>query len=182
MTTAGGWGVVSADAISASRVLELAELPADLLSAIDEKLPPRWSRNNPVDLAGGETRDTIPEVLEMIASHAAVDSVIYLGLGIQSNQAAMMKAGPFYPDYGLERIVAYHERQDARFAEAAAEVSTRVGKPILTATELAVAQPNNPGPATVAATGRLCYPSANRAIAALEHVTRHAAWRRSRGL
>ena len=27
-----------------------------------------------------------------------------------------MKEGPFYPDHGLERIVAYHERQDARFA------------------------------------------------------------------
>jgi acetyltransferase len=181
MTTAGGWGVVSADAISASAVLQLAELPPDLLAAIDEKLPPRWSRNNPVDLAGGETRDTIPEVLEMIASHPAVDSVLYLGLGIQSNQAAMMRSGPFYPEFGLERIVAYHERQDARFAEAAAEVSARVGKPILTATELAVAQPDNAGPATVRSTGRLCYPSANRAITALEHVTRHATWRRSRG-
>ena len=44
--------------------LELAPLPDDLRAAIDEKLPPRWSRNNPVDLAGGETRDTIPEVLD----------------------------------------------------------------------------------------------------------------------
>ncbi|HWJ97235.1 MAG TPA: acetate--CoA ligase family protein, partial [Acidimicrobiales bacterium] len=68
MTTAGGWGVVTADAITRSD-LELAELPADLLAAIDQKLPPRWSRNNPVDLAGGETRDTIPEVLELIAAH-----------------------------------------------------------------------------------------------------------------
>jgi acetyltransferase len=180
MTTAGGWGVVSADAISASHVLDLARLPPDLLAAIDEKLPPRWSHNNPVDLAGGETRDTIPEVLDLIASHPAVDAVVYLGLGIQSNQATMMRSGPFYPDHGLERIVAYHERQDARFAEAAAEVSARVGKPILTATELAVTQPTNAGPASVRASGRLCYPSANRAITALEHLTRHAMWRRSR--
>ncbi len=36
-------------------------LPDDLLAEIDEHLPPRWSRNNPVDLAGGETRDTIPD-------------------------------------------------------------------------------------------------------------------------
>ena len=33
-----------------------------------------------------------------------------------------MRDGPFYPDHGLERIVAYHERQDARFAEAADEL------------------------------------------------------------
>ena len=123
MTTAGGWGVVTADAITRDRDLELLPLPADLLAEIDTKLPPRWSRNNPVDLAGGETRDTIPEVLELIAAHPDVHAIVYLGLGIQSNQARLMRTGPFYPDYGLERIVAYHERQDARFAEAAAATS-----------------------------------------------------------
>src|SRR5690606_37800399 len=59
MTTAGGWGVVTADAISRSS-LELAALPSDLRDALDGDLPPRWSRNNPIDLAGGETKDTIP--------------------------------------------------------------------------------------------------------------------------
>ncbi len=181
MTTAGGWGVVTADAITAGD-LELVELPADLLAAIDEHLPPRWSRNNPVDLAGGETRDTIPTVLELIASHDAVDAVVYLGLGIQSNQARLMRDGPYYPDHGLERIVAYHERQDARFAEAAAEISDRTGKPILTATELSIADPTNAGPATVRATGRLCFASANRAVTALEHLWRFARWRERRGI
>ena len=93
-----------------------------------------------------------------------------------------MRGGPFYPDHGLERIVAYHERQDARFAEAAAEISVATGKPILTATELAVADPANPGPATVRATGRLCYPSADRAVTALGHLYRYARWRQRRGL
>ena len=166
MTTAGGWGVVTADAITRSE-LELIALPDDLRAAIDEKLPPRWSRNNPVDLAGGETRDTIPEVLELVARHPDVDAIVYLGLGIQSNQARLMREGPFYPDHGLERIVAYHERQDERFARAAAEISDATGKPILTATELAVASPDNPGPATVRATGRVCYASANRAVTAV---------------
>ena len=147
MTTAGGWGVVTADAITADRDLVLLPLPEDLKAEIDTKLPPRWSRNNPVDLAGGETRDTIPEVLQMVAGHPSVHAVVYLGLGIQSNQARLMRQGRFYPDYGIERIVAYHERQDARFAQVAAEVSEATGKPILTATELAVADPTNPGPA-----------------------------------
>jgi acyl-CoA synthetase (NDP forming) len=181
MTTAGGWGVVTADAITESELV-LAELPDDLLAAIDQKLPPRWSRNNPVDLAGGETRDTIPEVLELIAAHAEVDAVIQLGVGIQANQAALMRAGRFYPDHGLERIVAYHERQDARFAEAAAEISDRSGKPILLATELAVADPANAAPATVRKTGRLCYPSANRAVTALGHAWERSRWLQARGL
>jgi acetyltransferase len=167
ITTAGGWGVVTADAISRS-ALELLDLPDDLRAAIDEELPPRWSRNNPIDLAGGETRDTIPEVLALVAEHEAVDGIIYLGLGIQSNQARLLREGGFFPDHGLERIVAYHERQDARFAEAAAEISRATGKPILTATELAVADPENAGPAAVRASGRIAYASANRAVRALE--------------
>jgi acyl-CoA synthetase (NDP forming) len=179
VTTAGGWGVVTADAITASE-LELISLPADLAAQIDEKLPPRWSRSNPIDLAGGETRDTIPEVLELVARHPGVDAIVYLGLGIQSNQARLMREGPFYPGQGLERIVSYHERQDERFARAAAEISDATGKPILTATELAIASPDNPGPATVRATGRVCYASANRAVTALEHLWRYARHRQRR--
>jgi acyl-CoA synthetase (NDP forming) len=182
MTTAGGWGVVTADAITADRDLVLAPLPDDLRAEIDTKLPPRWSRNNPIDLAGGETRDTIPEVMAMAANHPAIDAVIYLGLGIQSNQARLMREGPFYPGDGLERIVDYHERQDARFAEAAAAVSTETGKPVLTATELAVAIPDNAGPRAVRATGRLCYASSNRAVTALGHLYRYARFRARRGI
>ncbi|MGA1297492.1 MAG: acetate--CoA ligase family protein [Ilumatobacteraceae bacterium] len=175
LTTAGGWGVVTSDALTREGILNLIELPEDLRAAIDAKLPPRWSRSNPVDCAGGETRDTIPEVMEIIATHPEVNAVVYLGLGIQANQARMMREGRFYPDHGLERIVAYHERQDQRFAEAADELSTRTGKPILVATELAVADPSNAGPAAVRATGRLCYPSGNRAVTALGHLDRSAA-------
>ena len=149
----------------------------DLRAAIDEELPPRWSRNNPVDLAGGETRDTVPRVLELVARHPDVDAVLYLGCGIQSNEARLMREGRFWPGEGLERIVAYHERQDARFAEAAADVSDATGKPVLTATELAVTDPTNPGPRTVRETGRLCYPTSLHAVRALEHL-----WRRARYL
>ncbi len=177
LTTAGGWGVVTADAITRDPDLVLMDLPVDLQAAIDTKLPPRWSRNNPVDCAGGEVRDTIPEVMALIAEHPDVDAVIYLGIGIQSNQARMMSEGRFYPDHGLERIVAYHQRQDERFAEAAHELSLATGKPILVATELAVADPDNAGPATVRRLGRLCYPSGGEAVTALGHLVRYAKFR-----
>ena len=180
LTTAGGWGVVTADAIARDRDLTLLELPVDLRAAIDDHLPPRWSRNNPVDCAGGETRDTIPTVLELIAEHPEVDAIVYLGLGIQSNQARTMREGGFYPGHGLERIVDYHERQDRRFAEAAAALSDRTGKPILCASELAVADPDNPGPAAVRASGRLAYPTGDRAVAALGHMYRYARHRARR--
>lgn len=181
VTTAGGWGVVAADAVG-RRGLRLLPLPADLRAAVDERLPPRWSGGNPVDLAGGETRDTIPEVLDLVVRHPDVHAVIHLGLGIQSNQARLMREGPFFPDHGLDRIVAFHERQDRRYAEAAAAASVATGKPVLVATELAVADPANPGVAAVRAGGRLCYPSAERAVTALAHLWRHARWRSRRGL
>jgi acetyltransferase len=93
-----------------------------------------------------------------------------------------MREGPFWPDHGLERIVAYHERQDARFAEAAASVSEATGKPVLSATELAITSPGNAAPAGVRASGRLCYASANRAVAALDHLWRRSRWLQRRGL
>jgi acyl-CoA synthetase (NDP forming) len=181
MTTVGGWGVAAADAISHTS-LQLAELPEDLFASIDGLLPPRWSRNNPIDLAGGETRDTIPEIIDLVTKHPDVDAVIYLGIGIQSNQAALLRTGGFFPDHGLERMAGFHEKQDARYAEAACDASDAYGKPVLVATELAVTHPDNPGPRTVRERGRLAYASANRAVVALDHLWRHQQWRQARGL
>ena len=182
VTTAGGWGVVATDAIAKERGLELLALPDDLKERLDRELPPRWSRNNPIDLAGGETRDTIPTVLEITASHPEVDAVVFLGMGIQGNQGRMEKEGPFYPDHGLERIVEFHERQDHRYTTAAAELSKSLGKPILTASELAITDPSNPAVVGCRDAGVLCYASANRAVTSLAHLWRHARWRQARGL
>jgi acetyltransferase len=105
---------------------------------------------------------------------------VYLGLGIQSNQARLLREGRFSPDEGVERIVAYHERQDARFAEAAAAASVATRKPVLTATELAITDPQNAGPRGVRASGRYCYPTAQRAVRALEHLWVYARHRERR--
>jgi acetyltransferase len=180
VSTAGGWGVVTADAISRTRGLQLLPLPADLKDELDRHLPPRWSRNNPVDMAGGETKDTIPTVLEVVARHPEVDSIVFLGMGIQGNEGRMEKEGPFYPNFGLDRIVGYHERQDRRFTETAAALSAEVGKPILTATELAIADPSNPAVAGCRDSGQLCYASANRAVTALGHLWQYACHRQRR--
>jgi acetyltransferase len=179
-TTAGGWGVLAADACAAAG-LELVPLPGDLRAAIDALVPPRWSRNNPIDLAGGETRDTIPEVLDLVCAHPGVDAVIHLGLGIQAAQAQAFRSGPFFPGYGLDRIVEFHERQDRRYAKAAREASERHGKPVLSATEQTYTDRfyGNPGPVGVREEGRLCYPSAHRAVAALAALVAYAERRKA---
>ncbi len=181
-TTVGGWGVLAADACAAAG-LELVPLPDDVRAAIDGMVPARWSRNNPIDLAGGETRDTIPEVLDLVCAHPEIDAVIQLGIGIQAASAHVLQSGPFYPEYGLERIVSFHQRQDRRYAAAAREASERHGKPVLTASELVHTDRayGNPGPQGVKEQGRLCYPSAHRAIRALRALVDYAEHRRRIG-
>jgi acyl-CoA synthetase (NDP forming) len=179
-TTAGGWGVLAADACAAAG-LELVALPDAIRERIDALVPARWSRNNPIDLAGGETRDTIPEILDLVCAHPEVDAVIHLGIGIQAASAQVLKTGPFYPEHGLERIVAFHERQDRRYAQAAREASERHGKPVLSATELVHTDRHygNPGPRGVREEGRFCHASAHRAVRALRVLVDYAEFRRS---
>jgi acetyltransferase len=180
VTTVGGWGVLTTDAAAAAG-LDVIALPDDLRAAIDELVPSRWSRGNPIDLAGGETRETIPTVLDLVTRHPDVDAVVFLGLGIQANQAWQLRSGPFFPDHGLDRIVEFHERQDRRYADAAREVSERYAKPVLVATELAYADrwygPGNPGPLAVREGGRLCHPSGPRAVSALAALVAYARFR-----
>ncbi len=181
-TTAGGWGVLAADAC-AQAGLTLMPLPEDLKAKIDTVVPPRWSRNNPIDLAGGETRDTVAQVMDWIVAHPDVDAMIHLGIGIQAGQANAFKSGPYYPGHGLDRIVDYHVRQDRRYATVAREVSEKHGKPVLTCTELVNTDRHygNSGPVGVKEEGRVCYPSAHRAIAALAAMCEYAEWKRAQG-
>ena len=133
-------------------------------------------------MAGGETKDTIPEVLTTVAEHPAVEAIVFLGMGIQSNQGKLEREGPYFPDHGLERIVSFHDRQDHRYTTTAAELSTRLGKPILTATELAVTSPENAAVTGAVESGRYCYPSSNRAVGALAHLWHRARWLQRRRL
>jgi acetyltransferase len=176
-TSVGGWGVLAADAC-AEAGLELIPLPEEIRKAIDERVPARWSRNNPIDLAGGETRDTIPEVLDLVCAHPEVDAVIHLGIGIQAATAGLFRSGRYFPDHGLERMADFHERQDRRYVEAGIEASRKHDKPVLAVTELVASNPENAGPAALKAHGRVCYPSAHRAVRALSALVR---WSEARG-
>jgi acetyltransferase len=118
----------------------------------------------------------------MVAGHPEVDAVIVLGMGIQDNQGRLEREGPFYPEWGLERIVDFHGRQDSRYADAAADASAATGKPVLLATELSICAPDNAAVRATRARGRLCHASSNRAVAALDQLWRYARWRQHRAL
>ena len=140
-------------------------LPDDLRDAIDTMLPPRWSRNNPVDCAGGETRDTIPEVMELIAAHPDVARDRLPGPRHPVEPGPDDARGPLLPGLRarahrrLPRAPGRPLRRGRRRAQ-----SRATGKPILTATELAVADPATPvrrrsGPPAGSATRAATAPS-----------------------
>jgi hypothetical protein len=79
VTLGGGWGVLTADLLAAHGLL-LADLPPDVIAAMDELLPPFWSRGNPVDLVATVAGGVPERIIELVAACDGVDSVITLAL------------------------------------------------------------------------------------------------------
>lgn len=78
LSNGGGIGVIAADELL-RRGGTLAELSPDAIAALDEVLPPSWSRRNPIDIVGdappGRTRDAVRALL----SHAGdLDALLVL--------------------------------------------------------------------------------------------------------
>jgi acetyltransferase len=68
LTNGGGPGVIAADS-AAENGVSLASLSATTLSLLDKKLPPQWSRGNPIDIIG----DAPPERFAAAAAAALAD-------------------------------------------------------------------------------------------------------------
>jgi acetyltransferase len=88
-----------------------------------------------------------------------------------------MRGGPFRDEESIQRIVAFHERQDARFAQCTRDLADNTGTPILCATELAVTNPELSGLHALRELGAYCWPSPIRAVRSLEHAWRYARYR-----
>ncbi|MBI4729014.1 MAG: acetate--CoA ligase family protein [Acidobacteria bacterium] len=78
ITWGGGWGVLATDACVAAG-LEVPALSEPTRAALDELLPPYWSGDNPVDLAGGLDHAAHLEALEILARDPGLDSLLVLG-------------------------------------------------------------------------------------------------------
>lgn len=173
LTTVGGWGVVTSDVVAQLRHLQLATMSPELIRRLDEFMPVRWSRMNPLDCAGGETRDTVTSAIETLCVSGEIDAVLLLGLGIQGNQARMMAQGRYANVGDLARIIAYHERQEMRYVEAASRASERFGVPVALATELAVADDNNAAIRHARELSQYVFPTGPRAVLALDRLAQY---------
>lgn len=79
VTLGGGWGVITADECE-ERGLVLPPLPEEIKKKFDEKLPPFWSRANPVDLVGQPDAGLFKESIELMVASDEFDAIIVLGL------------------------------------------------------------------------------------------------------
>ncbi len=77
VTNAGGPGVLAADAC-AKHGLVLAELSEATMKALDEVLPPVWSRNNPVDVIGDATPERYRDALNILGAASEVDGIVLI--------------------------------------------------------------------------------------------------------
>jgi len=179
-TAAGGWGVLCADACVRAG-LEVVALPDDLRAEIDALLPSRWSRNNPVDMAGGESRDTIPTLLDLVTRHPAVDAVDLSGPGHPGANAGVLKSGEFYPGYASTASSRFtSDRMLATPKSRRSERAVRQAGALGERARHHRPRRDEPRAAHGRGGGRLLYPSAHRAVRALAHLVRYAEWRRRR--
>lgn len=79
VTLGGGWGVATTDA-AALKGLTLPALSPSLLERLNRLLPPFWSHQNPLDLAGTTNRRSHIEVLRTLATSQEIDAIIGLGM------------------------------------------------------------------------------------------------------
>ena len=79
VTLGGGWGVITADEC-VERGLLIPDLPQSIIEELDKRLPPFWSRGNPVDLVGQPDFQIFKDAVELMVANDAFDVVIVLGI------------------------------------------------------------------------------------------------------
>jgi acetyltransferase len=77
VSNAGGPGVIATDALVAGGG-RLTELSSDTMAALDEVLPPTWSRNNPIDIIGDAPPERYARALEIAAHDPAANGLLVI--------------------------------------------------------------------------------------------------------
>ncbi|MFC1821891.1 acetate--CoA ligase family protein, partial [Thermodesulfobacteriota bacterium] len=77
MTNGGGPGVMATDALS-SYGLEPAVLSRDTLQALDQCLPPFWSKSNPIDILGDAPPERWRQALEICLAAREINALVII--------------------------------------------------------------------------------------------------------
>ncbi len=77
LTNAGGPGILATDALVRGKG-ELASLPPELTAALDQVLPPFWSRANPIDIIGDADPERFVRALELVIKNPEADGLLVI--------------------------------------------------------------------------------------------------------
>ena len=89
VTNGGGPGVVAADS-AAENGVPLAELSRDTIEALNRKLPPQWSRGNPIDILGDAPAQRFADAAAAALADPGVDALVamYSPVAVTGPEAA----------------------------------------------------------------------------------------------
>ena len=79
VTMGGGWGVVTAD-LCVEYGLEVPDLSPEIISRVNQILPPYWSHSNPIDLVGERDPNIPIMVIEELLKWGGCDALIHMGI------------------------------------------------------------------------------------------------------
>ena len=99
LTNGGGLGVLAVDRL-ADLGGTLASLSTETIATLDTRLPPIWSRANPVDIIGDATPERYSQALEAVMADKDVDAVLVMNCPTAISSAAK----------GAEAVVATVQR------------------------------------------------------------------------
>jgi acyl-CoA synthetase (NDP forming) len=134
MTLGGGWGVVTADLCAASG-LAVPHLDPAVIAELDQRLPPYWSRANPVDLVGEADLDLPLQAMEALLRWDGCDAVINLGIMGRRIFVERLVANSSVadPDLSPEFYTMVHEaiaKFETHYVEHIAILMERYAKPV----------------------------------------------------
>ncbi len=128
VSTAGGWGVVTADAIARTD-LELLSLPDDLDRAARHEAAAAVESQQPDRPGRAARRRTRSPTCSPRSPNIPLSKRSCSSAWVSSRtRDELEREGPFFPDHGLERIVGYHDRQDRRYTTTASELVGSTGQ------------------------------------------------------
>ncbi len=89
VTNGGGPGVVAADS-AAENGVPLAELSPETISSLDQRMPPQWSRGNPIDIIGDAPAERFGIATAAALADPGVDALLamYSPVAVTEPQAA----------------------------------------------------------------------------------------------
>ena len=99
ITNGGGPGALAADRAGDLGV-PLAELTPDTLQVLNQKMPPNWSHNNPIDIAGDATPERYRDAILTVAADPNVEALMII----------LVPAAMTRPDDVADVIIELHDQ------------------------------------------------------------------------